>query len=115
MSASILGHRTRHCGDVAAQARESLTNIAAVVAEANRLARSAPYRIDELAYRVYLRHATDFQAVRDVLNAMLGAAAPVAFSGSGTQGVRQRVGNGQRLGRRGNSLVHAVTPCAVGK
>ena len=77
-TASILGHRTRHCGDVAAQARESLTNVAAVVAEANRFARSAPYRTDELAYRVYLRHATDFQAVRDVLNAMLGAAAPVA-------------------------------------
>ena len=77
-TASILGHRTMHGGNVAAQARESLTNVAAVVAEANRRVRSLPYRIDELAFRVYLRHATDFATVRAVLNAMLGAAAPFA-------------------------------------
>ena len=49
-----------------------------MVAEANRRVRSLPYRIDELAFRVYLRHATDFATMRAVLNAMLGAAAPFA-------------------------------------
>jgi len=73
-TASILGHRTMHHGDVAAQTREALANVAAVLAEANRRGRSAPYRIDALAYRVYLRHASDFAAVREVLNAMLGTA-----------------------------------------
>ena len=77
-TASILGHRTMHGRNVAAQTREALTNVAAVVAEANRRDRALPYRIDELAYRVYLRHATDFATVRAVLNAMLGAAAPFA-------------------------------------
>ena len=77
-TASILGHRTMHGGNVAAQTREALTNVAAVVAEANRRVRSLPYRIDELAYRVYLRHTTDFATVSDVLNSMLGAAAPIA-------------------------------------
>jgi enamine deaminase RidA (YjgF/YER057c/UK114 family) len=67
-----------HGGNVAAQTREALVNVAAVVAEANRRVRSLPYRIDELAYRVYLRHATDFTTVRAVLNSMLGAAAPFA-------------------------------------
>ena len=77
-TASILGHRTMHGRNVAAQTREALTNVAAVVAEANRRDRALPYRIDELAYRVYLRHATDFATVSDVLNSMLGAAAPFA-------------------------------------
>ncbi len=77
-TASILGHRTMHGGNVAAQTREALVNVAAVVAEANRRVRSLPYRIDELTYRVYLRHATDFDTVRALLNSMLGAAAPFA-------------------------------------
>jgi chorismate lyase/3-hydroxybenzoate synthase len=75
-TASIVGHRTMHPGDAAAQTREALANVAAVLAEANRRARSAPYRIDDLACRVYLRQATDFAAVREVLDPMLGAAAP---------------------------------------
>ncbi|HRH15087.1 MAG TPA: hypothetical protein PK225_12125 [Azonexus sp.] len=73
-TASILGHRTMHGGDVRAQTQESLSNVAAVVAEANRLTRSAPYRLDELAYRVYLRQASDHFAVRDVLRSVLGTA-----------------------------------------
>ena len=63
-TASIVGHRTVHAGDVAAQCRETVANIAAVVAEANRIRRSSPFALGELVYRVYLRHAGDFPAIR---------------------------------------------------
>ncbi|MGB4912313.1 MAG: hypothetical protein WBO95_09300 [Candidatus Dechloromonas phosphoritropha] len=78
-TASILGHQTMHCGDVVAQTREALNNVATVVAEANRLARSAPYRVEKLAYRVYLRHAADLAASRDTLHPFLGTAAEISY------------------------------------
>ena len=78
-TASILGHRTVHPGDVANQARESLANVAAVVAEANRLSHSGDYSLDELAYRVYLRHADHFASVREALASSLGAHAPITY------------------------------------
>lgn len=73
-TASIVGHRTVHPEDVAAQSREALANVAAVVAEVNRTARSRPFRLDELVYRVYVRHAADFPVVRDALASALGGA-----------------------------------------
>jgi chorismate lyase / 3-hydroxybenzoate synthase len=78
-TASILGHRTVHPGDVANQTRESLANVAAVVAEANRLSRSGDYSVDELAYRVYLRHADHFASVREALASSLGATVPITY------------------------------------
>ena len=73
-TASIVGHRTVHPGDVVAQCRESMANIAAVVAEANRCCRSAPFGLAELGYRVYVRHADDFARVRDTLQPLIGGA-----------------------------------------
>ena len=66
-TASIVGHRTLHADDVAGQCGETLANIAAVVAEVNRGARSQPFSLSELVYRVYVRHAADFAAIRDTL------------------------------------------------
>ncbi|MDZ7595349.1 MAG: hypothetical protein U0932_11940, partial [Thiobacillus sp.] len=63
-TASIVGHQTLHHGDVAAQTRECLHNIAAIVAEANRQAPGAGFRLDQLAYKVYVRHAENLAAVR---------------------------------------------------
>ena len=40
-TASIVGHRSLHLGDTAAQTRETLTNIEALLGEANRTARAA--------------------------------------------------------------------------
>jgi enamine deaminase RidA (YjgF/YER057c/UK114 family) len=71
-TASIVGHRTAHPGNVSAQCRETLTNIEAVVAEANRLRRSASFTLAALAYRVYLRNAGDLAAVRAVLSRRIG-------------------------------------------
>ena len=73
-TASIVGHRTIHPDDVAGQCREALDNIAAVVSEANRAARSRPFTLDELVYRVYVRHAADFPVIRDALAPRVGGA-----------------------------------------
>lgn len=78
-TASIVGHRTVHAGDAAAQCREVLANIEAVVAEANRQCRSAAFTPGELSYRVYVRHAADLARIGEVLTARLGAAADVVF------------------------------------
>jgi len=63
-----------HPGNVLGQCRETMDNIAAVVAEANRRCRSAPFRQDELSYRVYFRHAGDFAAIRNLLAPLVGGA-----------------------------------------
>ena len=73
-TASIVGHQTVHPGDVVGQCRESMANIAAVVGEANRRCRSAPFALNALSYRVYIRHAGDFQKVRDTLKPLIGEA-----------------------------------------
>lgn len=78
-TASIVGHRTVHAGDAAAQCRETVANIAAVVAAANRVRRSPRFVLGDLAFRAYLRHAADFPALRATLAQLLGAAADVVY------------------------------------
>lgn len=78
-TASIVGHRTVHVGDAAAQCGEVLANIVAVLDAANRQCQSPPFTPAELAYRVYVRHAADFGRVKDALAARLGAAADIVF------------------------------------
>jgi enamine deaminase RidA (YjgF/YER057c/UK114 family) len=73
-TASIVGYQTVHPDDVVAQCHEALANIAAVVAEANRAARSRSFTLDELVYRVYVRHAADFPVIRDTLAPLVGGA-----------------------------------------
>jgi len=73
-TASIVGHQTVSPGDAAGQCRESMANIAAVVGEANRLCRTAPYALSELSYRVYVRQAADFQMIREALAPLVGMA-----------------------------------------
>lgn len=76
-TASILDHRTVHFGDVRGQTRESLANVDAVLAEANRIASRGDYVLGELTYRVYVRHAADFPAVCAILADHLGARATI--------------------------------------
>lgn len=78
-TASIVGHQTVHPGDVLAQCCEAFTNVSAVVAEANRLCRSAGYRPGELSYRVYVRHASDFLAVQTTLSGLIGRTPEVIY------------------------------------
>ncbi|NTV68618.1 MAG: hypothetical protein HGA71_00590 [Azonexaceae bacterium] len=73
-TASIVGHQTVASGDVAGQCCESMANIAAVVAEANRVCRTAPYALTALSYRVYVRQAADFRIIRETLAPLIGQA-----------------------------------------
>jgi enamine deaminase RidA (YjgF/YER057c/UK114 family) len=78
-TASIIGHQTRHGGNVAAQTRESMANIAAVVAETNRIAAGSPYDLNDLSYKVYLRQFTDLPIVRAELDLLLTPSASVVY------------------------------------
>jgi enamine deaminase RidA (YjgF/YER057c/UK114 family) len=71
-TASIVGHQTCHAGDVLAQARESMTNVAAVLEVTNSRI-DTPFRLADLAYKVYLRRAEDFEPVRACLEEFVGA------------------------------------------
>lgn len=78
-TASIVGHQTLHAGDVAAQTRECLSNIAAVVQEANGHAAPTPFRLDQLVYKVYLRHPENIAAVRNEMADFMGGAVSAVF------------------------------------
>lgn len=65
-TASIVGHRTLHAGDVAAQTRETLANIEAL------LATVPEFNLERLAYKIYVRHPTDFETIRREIDAALG-------------------------------------------
>jgi len=78
-TASIVGHQTLHRGKAAAQTRESLENIAAVVTEANRRAPGAGFRLDALAYKVYVRHPEHLDSVRKEMARFIGAPVTAVF------------------------------------
>ncbi len=79
-TASIVGHQTLHTGDVRRQTTETLTNIEAVVAQANLLARGArKFHLHDFQLRVYVRHASDRDAIRSVLAAHLAPDQQVRF------------------------------------
>ncbi|MGO4811542.1 endoribonuclease L-PSP [Cupriavidus sp. 2MCAB6] len=71
-TASIVGHRTVHAGDVAAQTRESIANIAAVLEQAARDGH-AGIGLPQLAYRVYVRHPQERGTLASVRAALEGA------------------------------------------
>ena len=78
-TASIVGHRTLHPGDVVAQTRETITNLSALVAEANRVAPWARFAPGDLCCKVYVRHEKDVIAVHDELRRGLGESARLVF------------------------------------
>lgn len=73
-TASIVGHQTVAPGDPAGQCRESMANIAAVIGEANRHSRTGPYALEELSYRVYVRHADQYRLISETLTPLIGGA-----------------------------------------
>jgi chorismate lyase / 3-hydroxybenzoate synthase len=77
-TASIVGHESLHEGDVAAQTRETLDNIAAVLDEAAECSPAGRFAPCDLAYRAYVRHAADVDAVRREVVARLGPS-PVQY------------------------------------
>ena len=78
-TASIVGHRSVHVGDIAAQTRETLTNIAALLEEARRMERAAHFSLGSLAYKAYVRRPEDLAAVRAELTRALAPASRVIY------------------------------------
>jgi enamine deaminase RidA (YjgF/YER057c/UK114 family) len=73
-TASIVGHVTLHPANVVAQTRETMANIEAVLAEANRLASRPGFELASLNYRVYVRNPEDLARVRAELARYAGEA-----------------------------------------
>jgi chorismate lyase / 3-hydroxybenzoate synthase len=71
-TASIVGHRSLHVGDTAAQTRETLANIQALLSEANRIAPGARFSFDALACKVYVRRPADLPVIQAELDSALG-------------------------------------------
>ena len=71
-TASIVGHATLHPGDVVAQTRETMANIEAVLAEANRLASQPGFDLASLYYKVSVRHPADLAQIRTELERIVG-------------------------------------------
>jgi chorismate lyase/3-hydroxybenzoate synthase len=78
-TASIVGHQSLHPGDTAAQTRETLTNIEALVNEANRRAGDAHFDLATLAYKVYVRRPTDLAVIQGLLNSRVGPNAQILY------------------------------------
>jgi len=78
-TASILGHATQHPGDVVRQTRESLVNIDALLATVAQSEAGRRIGAQDLAYKVYVRNATDYPRVREVVQAAVGAGARMLY------------------------------------
>ncbi|MDQ7988565.1 MAG: hypothetical protein REI09_02925 [Candidatus Dactylopiibacterium sp.] len=78
-TASIVGHESLHPGDVRAQTRETLENLAALVTEASRRARFGAFALEDLKLKVFVREPADLAAVQDELHTRLGAVADVCY------------------------------------
>ncbi len=76
-TASIVGHETVHAGDVAAQTRETMANIGAVLEQANR--GGSNHRLGDFDFKVYVRHSADLATVKDELAKILGTAYSATF------------------------------------
>jgi enamine deaminase RidA (YjgF/YER057c/UK114 family) len=74
-TASIVGHRTVHHGDVVAQTRETVANLAAVLGQAARQGHG-PFSLADLSYRVYVRDAGDAAALAAIGRVLRDAAGP---------------------------------------
>ncbi len=78
-TASIVGHETLHRGDVAAQTRETVANIDALVGEVNRVVGAPRYSLDALNFKVYVRRPSDLEAIEETLSQSLRSTASVVY------------------------------------
>ena len=78
-TASIVGHDTIHPGDVVAQTRETMVNISALLAEANRTVGAARYSLEALKLKVYVRKPSDLAAIQATLSELLRPAAAIVY------------------------------------
>lgn len=72
-TASIVGHATQHDSDAIVQTREAMTNIEAVLGQANAAASHATFSLADLHYRVYVRHPAHVTEIHNELTRYLSA------------------------------------------
>jgi hypothetical protein len=78
-TASIVGHRSTHIGDPAAQTRETLLNIEALLHEANAAADGAHFDLGALAGKVYVRTPAELPVIQRELAPALAAGASFIY------------------------------------
>ena len=78
-TASIVGYETIHRGDVAAQTRETIANIDALLEEANRVVGAGRYSLDGLKFKVYVRQPRDLKAIESALAASLRPSTGIVY------------------------------------
>jgi chorismate lyase / 3-hydroxybenzoate synthase len=66
-TASIVGHKTLHIGDITMQTKESIINIQAVLDEANRFALLKQWAMSQLYGLVYVRNREDVNTIKAIL------------------------------------------------
>lgn len=76
-TSSIQGHASLHLGDIAAQTRETMTNLRAVLAAAHERT-TARFELSDLCCTVYLRQPDDLAVVRGEFEAAVGGASEAA-------------------------------------
>ncbi|MEW6039141.1 MAG: hypothetical protein AB1648_12935 [Pseudomonadota bacterium] len=76
-TASILGHESLHPGDAAAQTRETLANLAALIEALNREPHRAGFALEDFRYKVYVRPGCALEPIQWELSAVLPAAAGI--------------------------------------
>jgi len=78
-TSSIVGHRTVHVDDVVGQARETVANMRAVIAEANRCVASESFAASSMKYKVYIRRPEDHAVINAELTAALEPEYPIVY------------------------------------
>jgi len=78
-TASIVGHRSVHLDDAAAQTRECLLNIEAVVTEANRFSGAPRFALSNLHYKIFVRRPQDLGLIRSEVRRAVGDAAHTLY------------------------------------
>jgi chorismate lyase / 3-hydroxybenzoate synthase len=78
-TASIVGYESIHRGDVAAQTRETMTNIRALLDEANRVVGANRYSLEGLKLKVYVRRPADLPIIESTLLQTLSPQAGIVY------------------------------------
>lgn len=78
-TASIVGHETLHIGNAPAQARETVANLLAVIAQAQLAGLDSPRSNANLRLKIYLRRPDDLAMVHNCLRQTFGPAANALY------------------------------------
>jgi len=78
-TASIVGYQSLHGSDMVAQTRETLANLDAVIAEANRKLGEQKFDLQNIFLRVYIRYTADLSLVRNEMQRYIGGRIRAVF------------------------------------